>query len=81
MKQSFRSLRSPPRCPALRGSAHPCAVPADHATLQSAFADAACDPVQVAAGTYFGNFMPPARHCPRRARESRSSTVRVSAGC
>jgi hypothetical protein len=37
-------------------SAHPCAVPADHATLQSAFADAACDPVLVAAGTYFGNF-------------------------
>ena len=37
-------------------SAHPCAVPADHATLQAAFDDAACDPIQVAAGTYFGSF-------------------------
>jgi hypothetical protein len=37
-------------------AAHPCAVPADHATLQAAFDDGACDPIQVAGGTYLGNF-------------------------
>lgn len=40
----------------LAAAAHTCAVPADHATLQAAFDDAACDPIQVAPGTYFGNF-------------------------
>ncbi|HET7453505.1 MAG TPA: right-handed parallel beta-helix repeat-containing protein [Thermoanaerobaculia bacterium] len=33
-----------------------CSVPADHATVQSAFDDAACDPIQIAAGTYKGSF-------------------------
>ncbi len=37
-------------------SPHPCAVPADHATLQAAFDDADCQPVKVAAGTYSGSF-------------------------
>ena len=33
-----------------------CSVPADHATVQAAFDDAACDPIQLAAGTYSGSF-------------------------
>jgi hypothetical protein len=40
----------------LAAAAGTCAVPADHATLQAAFDDAACNPIQVAAGTYLGNF-------------------------
>jgi len=41
---------------AASAAAHPCSVPADHATIQSAFDDAACDPIQIAAGTYTGSF-------------------------
>lgn len=37
-------------------SPHSCAVPADRATLQAAFDDADCQPVQVSAGTFFGSF-------------------------
>ena len=34
----------------------PCAVPGDHSTIQAALDDAHCDRVNVAAGTYPGNF-------------------------
>jgi len=34
----------------------PCAVPGDHATIQAALDDAHCDRVNIAAGTYPGNF-------------------------
>ena len=33
-----------------------CTVPGDHLFIQDAFDDAACDPIQIAAGTYFGSF-------------------------
>jgi len=44
---------------AASAAAHPCAVPGDHATIQAAFDDAACDPIQLAAGTYSGSFTIP----------------------